>query len=64
MFSSVCGSSKIVRQPIDEQSIPVGRARRVVSEASIFRIDIVKQVDMSSFCSIMMPKFNLKDTVF
>jgi hypothetical protein len=30
MFSSACGSSKIVLQSIDEQSIPLDRARRVL----------------------------------
>ena len=30
MFSSACGSSKIVLQAIDEQSMPLDRARRVL----------------------------------
>ncbi len=57
MFSSACGSSKIVLQAIDEQSIPLDRARRVVSDTSIFRIDTVKKVNISSFYSNIMPEF-------
>jgi hypothetical protein len=57
MFSSACGSSKILLQAIDEQSIPLGKARRVVSDTSIFRIDTVKKVNISSFYSNIMPEF-------
>ncbi len=45
---------------IDEYSMPLDRARRVVSDASIFRIDKVKKVNMSSFYSNIMPEFYLK----
>ncbi len=57
MFSSACGSSKIVLQATDEQGIPLDRARPVVSGTSIFRIDTVKKVNISSFYSNIMPEF-------
>jgi hypothetical protein len=40
--------------------MPLDRARRVVSDTSIFRIDTVKKVNISSFYSNMMPEFYLK----
>jgi hypothetical protein len=57
MFSSACGSSKIVLQSFEDLSMPLYRARRVVSDTSIFRIDTVKKVNISSFYSNIMPEF-------
>jgi hypothetical protein len=48
---------KIVLLGIDDLSMPLDRACRVVSDTSIFRIGTVKQVNMDSFYLNMMPKF-------
>ncbi len=38
------------------------RARRVVSDTSVSRVDTVKKINISSFYSNIMPEFYLKKT--
>jgi hypothetical protein len=42
---------------IDDLSIALDRARRVVSNTRIFRIDTVKRLNIGRFCSNMRAEF-------
>ena len=58
VFSSTCVSSKNVVQIINDLSMSLDGTRQVVSDTSIFRVDIVKKVNMGSVCSNIMTKFD------
>jgi hypothetical protein len=58
-WTAICARKhlKIVLRSIEDLSMPLDMARRVVSDTSIFRIDTVKKVNISSFYSNIMPEF-------
>ncbi len=48
---------KIILSAIKDLSIPLDRAHRVALDTSIFRIDIVKKMNIGSFYWNMVPEF-------